>query len=123
MRWLTLLVLSVALVAGCLSFQPKNKKMKWVGDSRIGFRSPPQCKVQAQEAYELAKPHLERCFELRKKGRPEKMNEGKPVDYITIGEGGWYYIMRDCYETTYKNYYTDHAVRVHTETGELKEPS
>jgi len=69
-----------------------------------------------------AKPHLDKCFELRKKGRPEHMNnDDEPIDYITVNHG-WYYIMRDCYPTPYKNYYTDHAVRVHTQTGELKEP-
>lgn len=93
--------------------------LRSLGNSRSGYESVSH-KVTAEEAVRLAQPHLEESFELRKKNRPEDMkSDDPPVDHVML-KGDWYYIVRDNY-WAHKSELT-HAVRVHTQTGEVQEP-
>jgi hypothetical protein len=107
----------VTLLAGCASDSALS-----LGDPEEGLKPMPDCKVSPEQAAELAKPHLQRCFELRQQKRPGQMNsKGAHRDMVFVKDD-WYYVCRDNYTTIFADFYLPHAVRVHTQTGEVKEP-
>jgi hypothetical protein len=79
-------------------------------------------KISTDDAIRLAQPYLDRTFELRSENRPEDMQSDRPPRDIVTPKGRWYYVVRDNYPAVKENFYLDHAVKVHMDTGEIIEP-
>lgn len=112
-----LAVVLLTLLTGCA-----NDSALSLGAVEDGLKPMPDCKISPEQAAELARPHLERCFELRQQKRPAQMkNKDAPIDKVFV-KGDWYYVCRDNYPGIFSDFYLPHAVRVHTQTGEVKGP-
>ncbi len=70
-------------------------------------------KIQPNEALEIAKPYLEQH------GTYNWNQEKKLETYITL-KGKWYYIMKTNYPAKSIYFYLQPAVKVQTNTGEVK---
>ncbi|MCA9564283.1 MAG: hypothetical protein KC561_12380, partial [Myxococcales bacterium] len=89
--------------------------------------------VSPERALELAQPYIEQSFELRRKmhgyvppernPHPNWMNDPGTI-YMGF-ERGWYLIVKDSYPYKVHNGWIcrQHAVRVHTRTGQVVPPS
>lgn len=91
-----------------------------VGSSRSGFKKDIHRAISPEEAYEKAKPFLEKTYQLRLKSRISRMD--RPTYDTIIFRGSWYYISRDNYPYKTIRAYLYHAVRVHADTGKVVEP-
>lgn len=79
-------------------------------------------KVPPGQALELARPYLDRSFELRRQGRPPSdLDHRRPSDVVVV-EGEWYYISRDNHADSSPKFFLPHAVRVSGLTGEVVPP-
>ncbi|MBL7544797.1 MAG: hypothetical protein JNL11_13350 [Bdellovibrionaceae bacterium] len=124
MKVILVIVVILLLVAACIYVflikEPTN-----LGDSKSGFTNPPQnVHVDAQTAVQLAQPFLENSYALRRKMRGEiQQNPNREPVIRLLLKGAWYFVSLDDYPSMTNYYYLQHAVRVHTDTGQVIPPS
>ena len=93
-----------------------------VGSSWGGYRNVKGAKIQPAQAVELARPYLDRTFQLRKSNSELPRSKDKePIIYVTLKDG-YYFIVKDNYPAKSVHFYLDHAVKVHKNTGETIPP-
>ncbi len=93
----------------------------YVGSTYSGFDDFPNTKISVQKAIELSEPYLEKTFELRKVGRdfvPEKQTD----IWVTL-KNNWFYVVKDNYPSYTPGFYMKHAVKIHSDTGEIIQPN
>ena len=93
-----------------------------VGSSYSGYENVIRAKIQLEEAVKLAKPYLDRTFELRKLHSDLSRSEDKePGIFVTL-KNRYYYIVKENHPAKSVNFYLDHAVKVHINSGEIIPP-
>ena len=96
---------------------------QYCGSDFEGFKSARGCRVSPSKAVELAEPHLQQSFELRSRDWAEWNSKRMPPHNVVTRKGDWYYVARDDLPPSMTlSFYLAHAVRVHTQTGEVIEP-
>lgn len=120
MQWMTARIGRGLLVTSAMFALGGCAKTEYVGNGNKGFWSDNPAGVSPNDAFRKAQPHLEatwkaRCEKLRK--HDEYCNQ-LPVDHM-VRKGSYYYVTRTSYP--YENYdaFTQYAVRVHVDTGEV----
>lgn len=98
------------------------EKTEWCGHTGSGFVALPDCKISPATAAQVAAPHLQQSFDLRQSNRSADMNSDKALRDVVTRKGDWYYVVRENYPAIMTDFYLAHAVRVHTQTGEVIEP-
>ncbi len=81
----------------------------------------PMNKISPQEAMSRAEPYLDETFELRSRNRRHS-SDREPVVHVTL-KGDYYYLVKDNYPSYSPNFYLQHALKVHKDTGVLAFPS
>ena len=118
MNRLHILFVLVVLFVGC---GPTLRSLGRAGN----LKPAPGFDITPERAVELAQPHLEKSYELRRQhfepnGR--SANPKPPSDHVTL-KGDTYYIVRDNYPAIKTSSYLYCAVKVNANTGEVTPPS
>ena len=106
-------LISFIIVSSCVT-------TTYSGNSHIGYSNFPSNNISPEEAIEIAKPYLDKTFELRTEGRKEK-SEKEPIIHVTL-KGRYYYIVKDNYPAKYIGFYLSHSAKVNKKTGEVLPP-
>lgn len=95
-------------------------KVEYVGNGTKGFWSDSPVQVPPNIAFGKAQPFLEPTWEARCKElhANDDWCEKPPVDHM-VRKGQYYYVTRTSYPYEDYDAFTQFAVRVHTETGEV----
>lgn len=124
-KWLIALGVLVAAVFALILVAGRRNRV-YLGNSRSGFSlAPVATALTPERARELAGPHLDESYRLRRARRGEKLSDAprrEAVDWITL-KGDWFLISRDDYPSYSPGYYEHHAVRVHAHDGTVIPPS
>jgi hypothetical protein len=93
---------------------------EYAGNSSSGYLRFAQYRITPEQAVKLAEPYIDKTYELRLQNRHSIMKG--PLQVTVVVRGDWYYVSRDNYPYKTIEAYRYHAVRVHVQTGEVREP-
>jgi hypothetical protein len=95
-------------------------KAEYLGNTSKGFWSEQYAQVSPHDAYREALPFLEPTWERRcELVRHHDAWCDKPAIDHMVRSGEYYYVTRTSYTYDNPNAYTQYAVRVHVQTGEV----
>lgn len=115
LAWAALVVLACGAMAGCAGNETIVCRTSYQG-----FEGFPPNLVTPQQALAAAAPHLDDTFALRTKGRASRSHR-KPFIVIAL-KGRYYHVVKESAYGRTPDFYLDHAVLVHKDTGEVIPP-
>lgn len=95
-------------------------KTEYIGNGSKGFWSESSAQIPPNIAFGKAQPHLAATWDARCKNlhKNDEWCEKPPVDHM-VRRGSYYYVTRTSYPYEDYDAFTEYAVRVHVETGEV----
>jgi len=117
MRAYSLAVMATAiclLTAGCRSND-------YLGSSHNNFAGFPKRPVSVHQAVRKAHPHLSKTFELRLERCYRARKTNRPEIWVTLKDHHYHIVLDSCVNYD-RGFYLEHAVKVHTVTGEVTPP-
>lgn len=96
---------------------------KLLGNSKTGFEAVRDAAITPRDAIDLARPHLDLSYTLRRGMRQPSSSpsDRDPLDWVSF-QNGIYYIARDDYPSYSPGFYTHFAVTVDSASGVVTAP-